>query len=68
MKNSKREIVVHLDSIDKPWCMCEELQDVYRDGFSTCSICGGKDAYGKSENRPRDKRKTVKSPLKQYRK
>jgi hypothetical protein len=48
--------------MDKHWCMCTKLQAVYRDGWSTCSICGGKDAYGKSQNRPPDKRKTVEMP------
>jgi len=48
--------------MDKHWCMCTKLQAVARDGWSTCSICGGKDAYGKSKDRPRNKRKTVELP------
>jgi hypothetical protein len=44
---------------DQKWCMCTKLQSVFRDGFSTCSICGGKDAYGKSKHRPVDKQKTL---------
>ena len=39
--------------------MCTELEYVYRDCYSTCSICGGKDAYGKSKNRPIDKEKSI---------
>ena len=41
------------------WCMCEKLKDVARDGSSTCSICGGRDAYGLSTERPEDKKKTI---------
>ncbi len=41
------------------WCMCVELKDVARDGKSTCSICGGRDAYGLSAERPEDKKKTI---------
>jgi hypothetical protein len=41
------------------WCMCEKLECVARDGRSTCSICGGQDAYGLSTERPEDKKKTV---------
>jgi len=41
------------------WCMCVKLKDVARDGKSTCSICGGRDAYGLSTERPEDKKKTV---------
>jgi len=47
------------DPTDHPWCMCEALESVARDGYSTCSICGGKDAYGKSELRPPDQKKTT---------
>jgi colicin import membrane protein len=39
--------------------MCTKLKAVYRDGCSTCSICGGQDAYGESPERPPDKKKTV---------
>lgn len=49
--------------IDKHWCMCINLQSVFRDCFSTCSICGGQDAYGQSVNRPEDKQKTVVLPV-----
>jgi hypothetical protein len=45
--------------LEKYWCMCTELKQVYRDCYSTCSICGGKDAYGLSNQRPLDKSKTV---------
>ncbi|MDA3856394.1 MAG: hypothetical protein PF569_09115 [Candidatus Woesearchaeota archaeon] len=45
--------------MEKKWCMCKDLKGVARDGFSTCSICGGKDAYGKSKERPKHKQKTV---------
>jgi len=45
---------------DIKWCMCEELGKVARDGKSTCGNCGGRDAYGGSKDRPRDKRKTLK--------
>jgi hypothetical protein len=31
--------------------MCTVLKSVARDGDSTCSICGGKDAYGGSPSR-----------------
>lgn len=41
------------------WCMCVKLKDVAMDGKSTCSICGGRDAYGLSTERPEDKKKTV---------
>ena len=39
-------------TIGKRWCMCPSLSGVARDGFSTCSICNGQDAYGKSQLRP----------------
>lgn len=45
--------------LEKHWCMCTELDQVYRDCFSTCSICGGKDAYGKSPNRTEKYKKLV---------
>lgn len=48
---------------DKKWCMCIELQTVFRDGDVTCSICGGKDAYGKDLARPKDKQKVVVLPV-----
>lgn len=35
----------------KHWCMCTVLCGVARDGWSTCYICGGKDAYGSSPER-----------------
>lgn len=34
------------------WCMCVKLQAVARDMRSTCSICGGRDAYKTSMDRP----------------
>ena len=46
-------------NMDKHWCMCTKLKAVARDGWSTCSICGGKDAYGESRDRPPDKRKVL---------
>ena len=45
--------------MEKKWCMCTELKGVARDGFSTCSICGGKDAYGESPERPKNKKKVL---------
>jgi hypothetical protein len=48
---------------NQQWCMCEKLKSVARDGHSTCSICGGKDAYGLSTERPDDKKKTLKQHL-----
>lgn len=47
------------DMQNQHWCMCVKLKDVARDGFSTCSICGGRDAYGLSNERPEDKKKTL---------
>ena len=43
----------------KHWCMCTKLNLVARDCWSTCSICGGKDAYGKSIDRPYNKHKVL---------
>jgi len=34
------------------WCMCKKLKGVARDMQSTCMVCGGKDAYGLSDERP----------------
>ena len=45
--------------MEKKWCMCTELKGVARDGDSTCSICGGKDAYGESKERPKNKKKKM---------
>ena len=45
--------------MENKWCMCTELNGVARDGDSTCSICGGKDAYGGSPERPKDKKKVL---------
>lgn len=45
----------------KKWCMCTKLNLVARDMFSTCSICGGQDAYGKSSDRPNHAKKTLDS-------
>lgn len=50
-------IVEHVREVD--WCMCRRLRLVARDGRSTCSICGGEDAYGLSSERPEGKRKKV---------
>ena len=47
------------DVMDKHWCMCIKLKAVLRDMWSTCSICGGKDAYGTSKDRPINKRKNI---------
>lgn len=47
--------------IDKHWCMCTELEAVYRDRYSTCSKCKGKDAYGRSEERPKEYQKEIKT-------
>ena len=47
------------EPMDKAWCMCTELAGVYRDGQSTCSKCGGKDAYGGSKDRPPEKQKKL---------
>ena len=47
------------DMQNQHWCMCVKLKDVARDGRSTCSICGGRDAYGLSTERPEDKKKTI---------
>ena len=47
------------DMQNQHWCMCVKLKDVARDGKSTCSICGGRDAYGLSTERPEDKKKTL---------
>jgi hypothetical protein len=46
-------------TMDKPWCMCAKLDTVARDGWSTCSKCDGKDAYGTSKFRPEDKQKKI---------
>jgi hypothetical protein len=46
-------------SMDKHFCMCTKLKGVARDCWSTCSICGGKDAYGKSPERPKKKQKDM---------
>ena len=39
--------------------MCTNIKYVARDGYSTCSTCGGIDAYGKSKDRPKDKKKIL---------
>ena len=36
----------------KKWCICDTLHAVVRYGHSTCSKCGGQDAYGMSRNCP----------------
>jgi hypothetical protein len=45
------------------WCMCEEVDLVARDMFATCGNCGGRDAYGTSEDRPE---KYKKKPIDPY--
>lgn len=35
------------------WCMCETITGVCRDGQSTCTQCGGIDAYKKCKDRPK---------------
>lgn len=45
--------------VKRHWCMCEKIAFVARDGFSTCSLCGGKDAYGRSKSRPINKQKRI---------
>ena len=50
--------------MDKKWCMCTVLKGVARDGFSTCSVCGGKDAYGGSKKRGVKYRKVLTSESK----
>ena len=44
---------------EREWCMCTELKGVARDMYSTCSICGGQDAYGFSKDRPQGKKKKI---------
>jgi len=53
------------DMQNQHWCMCVKLKDVARDGKSTCSICGGRDAYGLSTERPEDKKKTITNQTKE---
>jgi len=48
-----------ISELKEIWCMCLELEHVARDGFSTCSICGGRDAYGGAKSRPTNKHKVV---------
>lgn len=38
------------NKMDK-YCMCKEIGAVLRDGKSTCSKCGGRDAYGSKSRR-----------------
>ena len=45
--------------MNQHWCMCTTLKLVARDGKSTCSICGGKDAYGGSTERGEQFRKVL---------
>jgi len=45
--------------MEKHWCMCTQIGFVRRDGYSICEYCGGKDAYGKSQDRPEDKKKEI---------
>ena len=46
-------------AIIQHWCMCTTLEGVARNMLSTCSKCGGQDAYGKSSERPEDKKKVI---------
>lgn len=46
--------------LEQNWCMCKEIKSVARDCKATCSICGGKDAYGTSSDRPEEMRKELK--------
>lgn len=50
--------------MEKKWCMCCALDVVARDMDSTCSKCGGKDAYGTSKDRPENKHKVLYSETK----
>ena len=47
------------DIMNDSWCMCTKLKAVARDGKSTCSICGGIDAYGDSNYRPDKYKKDI---------
>jgi hypothetical protein len=47
--------------LSKKWCMCIRLETVVRDMDTTCFVCGGKDAFGVSKDRPESKKKIVKS-------
>ena len=55
---------VNLRNMEKPWCMCVKLKEVARDGYSACSICRGKDAYGTSKERPKNKLKSIEGIIK----
>lgn len=44
---------------DKEWCMCGTVDIVRNDEQSTCDKCCGADAWGKSPNRQKDKRKVL---------
>lgn len=48
--------------MEQHWCMCIELKGVARDVFSTCMICGGKDAYGGNLNRGSKYHKNIHIP------
>ena len=48
------------------WCMCTVLEGVARDGCSTCSICGGVDAYGTSKDRGTEFKKTLQISERHY--
>ena len=53
-------------TLGQHWCMCTEIAGVALDGFNTCQICGGKDAYGGSLERYGNERKS--SPTRSERK
>ena len=48
--------------MENEWCMCLKLESVARNFLSTCSICGGKDAYGGSNLRPNRLKKQLTTP------
>ena len=60
-KLNRRKNIMTRDELlqNQHWCMCVKLKYVSLDGKSTCSMCGGRDAYGRSTERPEDKKKTI---------
>ena len=48
----------------KKYCMCTEIGNVARDGFSTCQKCGGVDAYGGDLDRGKKYAKKIKKKKK----
>ena len=53
-----------MNKLGEKWCMCIRLSTVARDMNSTCSICGGIDAYGISPERTGKYKKIVIYPNK----